>query len=84
MVPTGGVNLETAGDFIRAGSEALGIGGELVSQAALSFRQLAADHRSREEICSHRARSPAESGVIRFVPQVHAPMLGVNLGIERS
>lgn len=35
MVPTGGVNLETAADFIHAGAEALGIGGELVSPAAL-------------------------------------------------
>ena len=35
MVPTGGVNLQTAADFIRAGSDALGIGGELVSAAAL-------------------------------------------------
>jgi 2-dehydro-3-deoxyphosphogluconate aldolase / (4S)-4-hydroxy-2-oxoglutarate aldolase len=35
MVPTGGVNLETAADFIRAGAAALGIGGELVSAAAL-------------------------------------------------
>ncbi len=40
LVPTGGVNLETAGDFIRAGSEALGIGGELVSQAALASGNL--------------------------------------------
>jgi 2-dehydro-3-deoxyphosphogluconate aldolase/(4S)-4-hydroxy-2-oxoglutarate aldolase len=35
MVPTGGVNLDTAADFIRAGSAALGIGGELVSPSAL-------------------------------------------------
>jgi 2-dehydro-3-deoxyphosphogluconate aldolase/(4S)-4-hydroxy-2-oxoglutarate aldolase len=35
LIPTGGVNLQTAADFIRAGSEALGIGGELVSAAAL-------------------------------------------------
>jgi 2-dehydro-3-deoxyphosphogluconate aldolase / (4S)-4-hydroxy-2-oxoglutarate aldolase len=35
MVPTGGVNLDTAADFIRAGAAALGIGGELVSAAAL-------------------------------------------------
>lgn len=35
MVPTGGVNLETAAEFIQAGSAALGIGGELVSAAAL-------------------------------------------------
>src|SRR6476646_8736659 len=35
MIPTGGVNLETAADFIRAGAAALGIGGELVSPGAL-------------------------------------------------
>jgi 2-dehydro-3-deoxyphosphogluconate aldolase/(4S)-4-hydroxy-2-oxoglutarate aldolase len=35
MVPTGGVNLNTAAEFLQAGSEALGIGGELVSAAAL-------------------------------------------------
>ena len=35
MVPTGGVNLETAADFLRAGASALGIGGELISSAAL-------------------------------------------------
>lgn len=35
MVPTGGVNLETAADFLRAGSSALGIGGELISASAL-------------------------------------------------
>lgn len=34
MVPTGGVNLDTAADFIQAGADALGIGGELVSAAA--------------------------------------------------
>ncbi len=35
MVPTGGVNLETAADFLRAGADALGVGGELVLPAAL-------------------------------------------------
>ena len=30
MVPTGGVNLQTAAEFLEAGSAALGIGGELV------------------------------------------------------
>jgi 2-dehydro-3-deoxyphosphogluconate aldolase/(4S)-4-hydroxy-2-oxoglutarate aldolase len=35
LIPTGGVNLETAADFILAGSEALGIGGELVQTAAI-------------------------------------------------
>jgi 2-dehydro-3-deoxyphosphogluconate aldolase / (4S)-4-hydroxy-2-oxoglutarate aldolase len=35
MIPTGGVNLSTAADFILAGAAALGIGGELVSALAL-------------------------------------------------
>jgi 2-dehydro-3-deoxyphosphogluconate aldolase / (4S)-4-hydroxy-2-oxoglutarate aldolase len=36
MVPTGGINLNTAAEFIQAGSVALGIGGELVSASALA------------------------------------------------
>jgi 2-dehydro-3-deoxyphosphogluconate aldolase/(4S)-4-hydroxy-2-oxoglutarate aldolase len=35
LVPTGGVNLSTAVDFILAGCAALGVGGELVQAAAL-------------------------------------------------
>jgi 2-dehydro-3-deoxyphosphogluconate aldolase/(4S)-4-hydroxy-2-oxoglutarate aldolase len=35
LVPTGGVNLSTATDFIEAGAAALGIGGELVQHEAL-------------------------------------------------
>jgi 2-dehydro-3-deoxyphosphogluconate aldolase/(4S)-4-hydroxy-2-oxoglutarate aldolase len=35
LVPTGGVNLNTAAEFIEAGSTALGIGGELVQSDAL-------------------------------------------------
>lgn len=35
LIPTGGVNLETAADFIHAGSAALGIGSELVPVSAL-------------------------------------------------
>jgi len=35
MVPTGGVNLATARAFLEAGASALGVGGELVSAAAL-------------------------------------------------
>ncbi len=35
LIPTGGVTLENAAEFILAGSEALGIGGELVQTAAI-------------------------------------------------
>jgi 2-dehydro-3-deoxyphosphogluconate aldolase/(4S)-4-hydroxy-2-oxoglutarate aldolase len=36
MMPTGGVNLETAADFLRAGACALGIGGSLVEPKAVA------------------------------------------------
>ncbi len=36
MVPTGGVNLETAAAFIHAGADALGVGGELIIPSALN------------------------------------------------
>src|SRR5208283_4585436 len=35
MVPTGGVNLETCGDFLRAGACAVGVGGELIDTATI-------------------------------------------------
>jgi 2-dehydro-3-deoxyphosphogluconate aldolase/(4S)-4-hydroxy-2-oxoglutarate aldolase len=35
LVPTGGVNLDTAADFIRAGASALGLGADLVDLKAL-------------------------------------------------
>ena len=35
VVPTGGVTLQTAGDFIKAGASALGIGTDLVDVKAL-------------------------------------------------
>lgn len=47
MMPTGGVNLENAADFIRAGACALGVGGSLVKKSAVekgdlrTIRQLA-------------------------------------------
>lgn len=39
FVPTGGVNLSTAAEFIEAGCVALGIGGELVQAEALKSNQ---------------------------------------------
>jgi len=38
-VPTGGVNLENAGAFIKAGATALGVGGELVDKKALKEKK---------------------------------------------
>lgn len=41
LMPTGGVTLQTAADFLRAGACALGIGGALVEPKALADRDLA-------------------------------------------
>ena len=35
MIPTGGVNLETVGDFLKAGACAVGVGGELIDAATI-------------------------------------------------
>jgi len=40
MVPTGGVNLETTGEFLRAGACAVAVGSELVSSRALAEGRL--------------------------------------------
>jgi len=40
LVPTGGVNLTTAADFIAAGSAALAVGSELVDKAAVASGNL--------------------------------------------
>lgn len=36
LVPTGGVNLETIGDFLLAGSAAVGVGGELIDAKSVA------------------------------------------------
>ena len=40
LVPTGGVNLTNAAEFIQAGAEAVGVGGEMVSASALKSGNL--------------------------------------------
>ena len=39
MIPTGGVNLQTAAEFLEAGAAALGVGGELVHLESLKSKQ---------------------------------------------
>jgi 2-dehydro-3-deoxyphosphogluconate aldolase/(4S)-4-hydroxy-2-oxoglutarate aldolase len=39
MVPTGGVNLQTAAEFLEAGAAALGVGGELVHLESLRSKK---------------------------------------------
>jgi 2-dehydro-3-deoxyphosphogluconate aldolase/(4S)-4-hydroxy-2-oxoglutarate aldolase len=39
LVPTGGVNLQNAGAFIKAGATALGVGGELIDKKAVKEKK---------------------------------------------
>jgi 2-dehydro-3-deoxyphosphogluconate aldolase/(4S)-4-hydroxy-2-oxoglutarate aldolase len=66
LVPTGGVSLKTAADFIKAGSAALGVGTDLVDTAALragdgkSITERARQfieivQTARDEISAHRS-----------------------------
>lgn len=48
LVPTGGVSLKTAADFIKAGAMALGVGADLIDPQAL--------REGREELITERAR----------------------------
>ena len=48
LVPTGGVSLQTAAAFIKAGAEALGVGGDLVDVKAL--------REGRDELVTDRAQ----------------------------
>jgi 2-dehydro-3-deoxyphosphogluconate aldolase/(4S)-4-hydroxy-2-oxoglutarate aldolase len=63
LVPTGGVNLETAADYIRAGAAALGVGGELVQKEALELRNGDLIRGFAKEFVElvKRARNPAVS-----------------------
>jgi len=61
MVPVGGVDLTTTSDFIRAGADLVGVGGELVNQKLLDERDFAGiterARRFREEVAKGRGRS---------------------------
>jgi 2-dehydro-3-deoxyphosphogluconate aldolase / (4S)-4-hydroxy-2-oxoglutarate aldolase len=48
MIPTGGVNLETAGDFLKAGACAVAVGGELVDAKTIK--------EGRYDVIEERAR----------------------------
>ena len=65
LVPTGGVNLSTAADFIEAGAAALGIGGELVQPEALKSNKpemiVEAARKFLEIVASARAKLASAS-----------------------
>jgi 2-dehydro-3-deoxyphosphogluconate aldolase/(4S)-4-hydroxy-2-oxoglutarate aldolase len=66
FIPTGGVNLNTAAEFLEAGCVALGIGGELVQADALKANKpeiIAENARKFLAIVKHTRAQMAESHV---------------------
>ena len=61
IVPVGGVNLDTAAEFIRKGSAALGVGGSLVNQKLLDTGDMAELTR-RAEAFIEQVKSGRASG----------------------
>ncbi len=66
LVPTGGVNLETAAEFIEAGAAALGVGGALVQAEALKT--------GKPEIIVENARK-----FLKIVKETRARMASSNI-----
>ena len=71
LVPTGGVNLSTAAEFIEAGAAALGIGGELVQADALK--------NNKPEIIVENARK-----FLAIVKQARAQLASSGVAAESS
>jgi len=71
LVPTGGVNLSTAGEFIEAGASALGVGGELVQAEALKS--------GKPEVIAENARR-----FLSVVQQARSRMNSANVAVSFS
>ena len=71
LVPTGGVNLDTAAEFIQAGAAALGVGGELVQAEALKS--------NKPEIIVENARR-----FLAIVKQARAQMASSGIAAKSS
>ena len=58
LVPTGGVSLATAAEFLEAGALALGVGADLVDLKAIAGGSPRDDHRECTEVPCHCAKVP--------------------------
>jgi 2-dehydro-3-deoxyphosphogluconate aldolase/(4S)-4-hydroxy-2-oxoglutarate aldolase len=63
MIPTGGVNLETAGDFLKAGACAIAVGTEMVDAKTIQEGRFdVIEERARQFLaCVGKARSEMKS-----------------------
>jgi 2-dehydro-3-deoxyphosphogluconate aldolase/(4S)-4-hydroxy-2-oxoglutarate aldolase len=71
LVPTGGVNLSTAAEFLEAGAAALGVGGELVHPHALQSGNRNAIIENAQKFLAIVAETRAKTGAAG-VPAAHS------------
>ncbi len=62
MIPTGGVNLETAGEFLKAGACAIAVGGELVDAKSIKEGRLDVIEERARQYLAVVAKARAEAG----------------------
>jgi 2-dehydro-3-deoxyphosphogluconate aldolase/(4S)-4-hydroxy-2-oxoglutarate aldolase len=64
MIPTGGVNLETAGDFLKAGACAVAVGGELIDPKTIAEgRYEVFEERAKQYLAAiQKARTEIKAG----------------------
>jgi len=60
LIPTGGVNLETIGDFLKAGACAVGVGGELVDASLIQQSRFDALTERAQQFLAAVAKARAE------------------------
>ena len=60
MIPTGGVNLETAADFLKAGACAVAVGGELVDAKSIKEGRYDAIEQKARQYLEAVARARSE------------------------
>ena len=63
LIPTGGVTLQTAADFLKAGARALGVGADLVNTAAIAEGKPEIDHK-----CGTRLSRGDSGGALSIDP----------------
>jgi 2-dehydro-3-deoxyphosphogluconate aldolase / (4S)-4-hydroxy-2-oxoglutarate aldolase len=78
LIAAGGVNQQTAEEFIIAGASAIGVGTELIPTEAIERKQS-----KRIQELSHRFREFVESGRSQLVPRKHAASAPKAVGVEK-
>jgi len=65
MIPTGGVNLDTIGEFLKAGACAVGVGGELLDASLIQQGRFDAIAERARQFLAAIAKARAEMGIAR-------------------